>query len=105
MFTRGVRSDIFRFYRIKKSIMANLLRWQYGAEQPAPYTYAKFPGPSHASLAEQAEVLDNQKVIRIKLNSYCYRTQSAFSMPSKPRPTTLLMSMATEFLISIRTKL
>jgi len=32
MFSRGVRSDIFRFYRIKKSIMAKMLRWQFGAE-------------------------------------------------------------------------
>ena len=62
MFSRSLRNDIFKIYRVKKSVMAKMLRWQFGAEQAAPYNYVKFPGPKHVRAAEQAEAIDNQKV-------------------------------------------
>ena len=66
MFSRGVRSDIFRIYRIKKSILAKMLRWQFGAEQKTPYNAVKFPGPKHTRAAEQAEAIESQKVKQAK---------------------------------------
>lgn len=38
-----------------------MLRWQYGAEQAAPWSFAKFPGPNHIKAFEQAEAIDNEK--------------------------------------------
>jgi len=32
MFTRALRNDIFKIYRVKKSVMSKFMRWQFGAE-------------------------------------------------------------------------
>lgn len=69
MFTRSVRSDIFKLYRLKQSLLAKFCRWQFGAEQAKPATSVKFPGPKQVRAAQEAEAIDNSRVSQEK-NSY-----------------------------------
>lgn len=41
MYTRAIRNDISKIYRVKKSLMAKVIRWQYGAEQARPWNNVK----------------------------------------------------------------
>ena len=42
--------------------MSRFIRWQYGAQQVTPHSYAKFPGPNHVQAHEKSDVVDSLNV-------------------------------------------